>query len=90
MASFTISIRMYQTDRYYDRSIGPEAVMPPSSRISIPTMTAMTAVFSRMTAVFSRMTATAVNEAVPGTVRSLKVLLYTGYVPVQVHICTAE
>lgn len=83
MASFTISIRMYQTDRYYDRSIGPEAVMPPSSRISIPTMTAMTAVFSRMTA-------TAVNEAVPGTVRSLKVLLYTGYVPVQVHICTAE
>jgi len=43
-----------------------------------------------MTAVFSRMTATAVNETVPGAVRILKMLLYMGYIPVQVHICTAE
>jgi len=74
VASFTVSIRMYQIDRYYDRSIGSGTVMPPSGRISIPTMTAMTAVFSRMTA-------TAVNETVPGAVRVLKVLLYMRYVP---------
>jgi hypothetical protein len=55
----------------------------PSGLASSPTMTAMTAIFSRVTA-------TAVNKRMTGEMGILQMLLYMGHVPVYVRTYTAE
>jgi len=61
----------------------PGEAVSPSGSASSPTMTAMTAVFSRVTA-------TAVNERTTGAIGILEMLLDMEYVPVHVRTYTAE